>query len=490
MKTMGYVLGLVSHMRIKVWIALFCFSILRLPPSVYAQNLDDYLHIAGENNTELKAYFSDYLAALERVPQVGSLPDPELSMGIFLKPMERYMGNQQADIQLMQMFPWFGTLGARKDEASQMALARYEIFQDMKNQLFYRVKDNWYQMYRLDEEIRITEENLKILQTYERLALVRYQNAGGIGAAFGNMPDNSSTTGSARASSGMSMGSMGGGMNIGNNPGTTGGGNTTAAMPPTGNMGSGVGMSDVLRVRIEIRGLENNLAYLYDSRRTLHIEFNLLLNRNIDETIAVADTLPDTALSIERLALLDSISKNNPMMKMLDAEEGAYRAQLKIADLMGRPMFGAGVNYMAFSPRTGDGMSMGGADMVMPMVSVTIPIYKKKYKAMSREAELNQQATGQRIESMANQLTAQWTVALRDLDDAHRRTGLYREQTDLADQTIRLLMTGYSVSGRDFEEILRVQQQLLNYQLKQVAAVVDQHMAVAMLEMLAGAELD
>ena len=156
---------------------------------------------------------------------------------------------------------------------------------------------------------------------------------------------------------------------------------------------------------------------------------------------------------------------------------------------MGRPMLGAGVNYMAFSPRTGDGMSMAGMDMVMPMVSVSIPIYRKKYKAMSREAELNQQAAGQRRENTVNQLTTQWTTALRDLDDASRRTELYREQSDLARQTLNLLMTGYSASGQDFEEVLRVQQQLLDYQLQLVTAVVDQHMAVAMLEMLAATEL-
>ena len=73
----------------------------------FTQNLGGYLQMAGENNPELKAYFSDYLAALERVPQVGSLPDPELSMGIFLKPMERYMGNQQADIQLMNILKFY-----------------------------------------------------------------------------------------------------------------------------------------------------------------------------------------------------------------------------------------------------------------------------------------------------------------------------------------------------------------------------------------------
>src|SRR5690606_15270408 len=247
--------------------------------------------------------------------------------------------NQQADIQLMQMFPWFGTLGAQKDEASQMALARYEVFQDAKNRLFYQVKDTWYQMYRLDEEIRISEENLKILRTYERLALIRYQSAGGTGAGSGNMQGSSPSTGNASASSGMSMGNMGGGIKTGNTPRTTGGGNTSATMAPSGNMGSGnSGMSDVLRVRIEIRGLENNLAYLNDSRLTLHTEFNLLLNRDTDETIAVADILPDTVLPIDRLVLLDSITQKNPMLKMLDAEEGAYGAQLKMARLMGRPM--------------------------------------------------------------------------------------------------------------------------------------------------------
>ncbi len=105
---------------------------------------------------------------------------------------------------------------------------------------------------------------------------------------------------------------------------------------------------------------------------------------------------------------------------------------------------------------------------------------------MVREAELKQQSIQQRRENTVNQLATQWAVALRDLDDASRRTGLYREQAALAKQTLNLLMTGYSANGQDFEEVLRMQQQLLDYRLNLVAAVVDQHTAVAMLEMLAG----
>jgi outer membrane protein TolC len=258
-------------------------------------------------------------------------------------------------------------------------------------------------------------------------------------------------------------------------------------MAPSGNMGSGnSGMTDVLRVRIEIRGLETTLEFSKDSRKTLTAEFNQLLNRGIDDAVVVAEDLPDSGVSTDQLARLDSLMQNNPMLEMLDAEGGAYEAQVKMARLMGRPMLGAGVSYMAFGPRAESGMSMGGEDMVMPMVSVSIPIYRKKNNARVREAELKEQSIQQRRENTVNQLATQWAEALRELDDATRRTALYREQTALANQTLNLLMTGYSTNGQDFEEVLRVQQQLLDYQLNLVTAVVDQHMVVAMLEMLAG----
>lgn len=249
-------------------------------------------------------------------------------------------------------------------------------------------------------------------------------------------------------------------------------------------------MSDVLRVRMEIKELKNRLALLQDSRLPLEAEFNQLLNRDYHEAVVIADTLSDTPLSMDRKALLDSISLNNPMLKMLDAEAEAYEAQKKMARLEGRPMFGAGINYIPFSPRSENGVTMGGEDMIMPMVRLSLPIYRKKYNAMLKEAELKQQAVHLRKRNLVNQLSVQWSATLRNLDDADRRTTLYREQTALARQTLNLLMTAYTAEGRDFEEVLRVQQQLLDYQLKLITAIVDQHTSIALLESLAATELD
>ena len=68
-------------------------------------SLDDYLEMSARNNPEVRALYNQYLAALEKVPQSGSLPDPQASFGYFPIPMALVEGDQLAEIQVMQMFP-------------------------------------------------------------------------------------------------------------------------------------------------------------------------------------------------------------------------------------------------------------------------------------------------------------------------------------------------------------------------------------------------
>jgi len=110
--------------------------ILAIPKLSGGQDLNDYLIQAAENNPGLQASYHEYLAVLEKIPQAGGLPDPELSAGIFINPMSRFMGNQIADIRLTQQFPWFGTLKTKKTMESQLAESMYFRFLDQKSQLF------------------------------------------------------------------------------------------------------------------------------------------------------------------------------------------------------------------------------------------------------------------------------------------------------------------------------------------------------------------
>jgi hypothetical protein len=150
--------------------------------------------------------FDEYKAALQKIPQVGSLSDPELSVGVFLSPMELVNGNQVADIRLMQMFPWFGVLKNAKDEMSLMAKAKFELFRDAKLQVFYDVQRNWYELYKIQKDISISEKNIEILKIIERLALVKFKAApsdGSGSASSGPVVSPGSVQNSSTGSSGM-----------------------------------------------------------------------------------------------------------------------------------------------------------------------------------------------------------------------------------------------------------------------------------------------
>ncbi len=455
---------------------------------VHAQTLSEYLEVAAENNPQLQASFHQYLAAVEKVPQVGALPDPQVTFGYFTKPMEMPMGKQRAEITLMQMFPWFGLLRNSKDEASQMANARYQGFLETKNQLFYQIKSTWYEMYKLEEEIRLMEENIAILKSFERLAISRF-SSGNSGSTGSTTPrDMSSTQGNIQNQQG------GGGME-GMGGSSTSSGNTRSSNSMNtmnGNtMSSGGSMVDVLRVQMEIKELENTIKRLEDSRKPLLTRFNKLLNRPVSETVQVVDTLVAGELPLDRLALLDSVMNNNPMVRMYDFERQAFDTQKEMARREGNPMIGVGVNYMIFSPATnGEQMQMGGENMWMPMVSVTIPLNRKKYNAMKKEAELLGNAAQFEQTAARNQLSIQWDETIRDLDDAARQIKKYQEQITLAGQALRLITTTYSAEGAGFEEVLRVQQQLISYQLNLINTIVDQNEIIARIEMLAAININ
>lgn len=442
-----------------------------------AQNLDDYLIKAAENNPELKAYYNDYLAASERGNQV-SLPDPELQVGFFLQPMMRVMGIQQADVRLMQMFPWFGMLKAQESEADQMALARYQLFLDAKNNLFYQVKTTWYALAELEQEIRITEENLEILQQYERMALIRFESAaspssGGSSTPMASAPSTSFSTGSGGMNT---MGSQAQGMS--SQP------KSSAMASPTAMGSTGSGMTDVLRIRLQISTLENELELLKANKFPLQVELNKLMNADRETEIFNPLPLLPFEMNQEKLAVLDSISSNNPMLAMYDAELLALESQKQMAKFDGRPMIGAGVNYMPFKPRIENGMSMGGDDMFMPMVTLTLPIYRKKTTARIKEAELLQESVRFKKENTLNQLEIAWAKSFRDLEDANRKVRLYESQLELAKQNLSLLLTAYATNGQDFEEVLRAQQLVLDYEFSKIASTTRQYTSLAMLDML------
>jgi len=449
----------------------------------YPDSLLRYLEIAAKNNPTVLQKFNEYQAALQKIPQVGSLPDPEISAGVFLSPMELVSGNQVADLRLMQMFPWFGVLRYGKDEMSLMAKAKFELFRDAKLQVFYDVQRSWYELYKVQKDISISEKNIEILKLIERLALVRFKSAA---LESSGTPSQSSANSSAR-NSGTNTGSSGMQTMGGDQSNAASSGSNQSSSMQTGTMGSSSGSSglaDIYRIQIESSDLENNIALLKNQQNSIIAKFNTYLNRPVTSPVYTYENITRDSLEFSLTVVSDSMLAHNPMLGMLDFEKQSLEARKKMVTRMGYPMVGLGLNYSVIGKSAMSTSSMNGKDMVMPMVVLTLPIYRKKYTAMQNEAELLKSATAENYQATANSLQSEYYQAVLLYQDAQRRIKLYENQYQLASKSLDLMLKSFSTSSSGLTDVLRIRQQTLDYELRQVDALADFNTAIAWLKRL------
>jgi outer membrane protein TolC len=459
-------------------------------------SLTQYLEIAVKNNPSVMQKLYEYQAALQKTPQVGSLPDPELNVGVFLSPMELIGGNQVADIKLMQMFPWFGVLKNAKDEMSLMAKGKFESFRDAKIQVFFEVKSLWYELYRVQENIRISEKNVGILKSLERISLMKFRTGPSGGSASISSANLSSAGASGGPGGSAGMQTMGKSTNSvapSNGSGSRYAGSQTAVSQnptassnmqsaPMGSSTTGSGLTDIYRIQIETGDLENNIALLKNQQKTTMARFNSLLNRAVQSPVSLPDSLqiiePDPSLFAES----DSMFANNPMLGMLKYEQLSLDARKKMISRMGYPMVGIGVNYSLINKSSMSTSAMNGQDMIMPMVTVTLPVYRKKNKAMRTETDLMKSASEQGYKATVNSLQTEYVEAIQLFEDAKRRIQLYENQSLLAKKSLDIMIKSFSSSGAGLTDVLRIRQQTFDYEFKQIEAISDYNTAIARLE--------
>ncbi len=388
--------------------------------------LEDYLVIAAENNNGLKEKFNDYMAAVEKIHQVGALPDPQFAFGYFIQPVETRVGSQKATFGLKQAFPWFGSLSAKKDIASELAKAKYELFENSKSNLFFEVKTAFYNYYFMEKAIQITKDNMEILRIFKNLSLVKIES-----------------------------------------------GNASIV--------------DELRVELELNDLENQLALFIDTKNVFRVSFNNLLNRDVFEVINVPEKLSHNELPFDKVTMLDSIYNFNHEIKSMDHKLNAFLNRETAAKKEGLPKFNIGLNYIVVGKNPSSTASDNGDDaFLFPSIGVSIPIYRKKYKAMIKEAQYMQESETAKKENKKNTLSTVFENTYKDFNDGDRRIKLNKKQSDIAKKVLDVLITSYSTNSKDFEEVLRIERQLLTYKLAYQKALTDKNAAIAFMNYLLG----
>lgn len=394
--------------------------------SLSAQTLEDYLKIAIENNPGIKARQTEFQAALQRLPQAKALPDPTVSASFFLSPMMLPMGNQLGSISAMQMFPWFGALSAMENEAAKMAEVKLQAVLVAQNELFFKVKNAWYPLFELEEQIRIQRENLRVLGTDKELATIKFQH--------GQAP-----------------------------------------------------MVDPIRADIMIDEVTTEIALLEQKRKPLEVAFNSLLNRDINSPVNITGTLPEPLPGMTQLR--ERLISDNPVLAIYDKQIQVAIAEEEVAEYMRKPMFGAGLQYMPQVKRKGGELDLPpntGKDMLMPMFTVSVPIWRKKYDSAVQERRLMQTMYADMKMDMQNELTSMYEMTRYEMEKMAQMVELLNLQMVKTQQAIDLLMAAYSNAGKDFEEVLRFQQQLFRYRMEKVSAQTEYQLALVKLDYLTG----
>ncbi len=392
--------------------------IVTLSTGFAQSSLDEYVEFALQNNPGLKASHSEFEAAMQRIPQMGTLDDPNFRVSSFGQMVETRTGQQMARFSLEQMFPWFGTLREQRNAAALNAEAVFESFKSDQNELIFSVKEAYYPLYEIDEAIRLNEENLKILASFKTIAISKFQNGAGK-------------------------------------------------------------LSDALRVDLMTNDINTDIGILKEKRKSLVIAFNKLLNRDENEQVTVA---PYTGIENPTISR-DSLA-NNPQLEALRKKVLAAQAQERLAVKQAQPKLGLGVEYIITQKRPEMTFSDNGKDAYMAMFSVSLPIYRKKYKASIKESQFMQTSFTEMQQQVENNLVAQYEMASFELERVRQQVDLYSKQIAQTNQIITLLLTAYGNDKTDFEEILSMQQMLLKYELLEITAKKQYAVAIAKLEYL------
>lgn len=409
------------HIIILVGLSFISYQLLHA--QVYPE---EYLPQALENNPGLQAQQKAWEAARQQVNISGALPDPTLTAGFFTPPMERFMGSQWVDVGIMQMFPWFGTLGKQKSVAEKMAESHYHQYRDERNRLFMEMTRLWMEIYRKEQELNIIVRYKEILKDREDIIYTRYE---------------------------------------------------------AGQQGSGLAL-DIYRLEIQLADLQNREEKLREERNALLESFNILAGRELQAAVETPDTLPqlipaetDTEPGTEQFT-------SNPILNTAEYAAEAAEIRQDVSRLMTRPMLGVGLQYSYFAPGDAGMGQMDGGHMLMPMVSVSLPIFGRKNQATRQQSGLLADAAQYRKDNIINTMQTQWTQLQAKISNLQRDHEFYQRQIDITQKTWELILNAYASGDEGFDELLRIQDQLLDLEWRILENQINQNLARAEMDLL------
>ena len=386
--------------------------------STYATGKDNkedslavYIAEAIRNNPALMSEYQAYQAQMANAQGAGVLSDPQLSVGLFPQAMHHVNGKQLATITIMQMFPWFGTLKAGREQMEYKAQEAYQKFREKSLSTAFNVEKQWYSILATQEKVKAVKQKRALLNDIKKVAIYLYKNY-------------------------------------------------TA--------GRDTKMSDQLRLDAEEERLKEQTESLETQLTLQKQQFNITLHRQPNAALSLPDSI-----TLRQMPTFNwtEIERNNPKLAQYLAIQKAFKSQEEQTRAKGMPMIGVGLQYMLNGKVDMPMMpNMNGKDMVMPMVSVTIPIYRKKITSAIHSAQLMERSAAYNYQSQLDALQSTYLSIEQRADDIKRKLKLYESEVNLLNRTLELMQKEYATGATSLTDILQTTRESIDYDLLKAEA--------------------
>ena len=395
-----------------------CIGLFTYYGSAYATGKDNkedslavYIAEAIRNNPALKSEYQAYQAQMANAQGAGVLNDPQLSVGLFPQAMHHVNGKQLATITIMQMFPWFGTLKAGREQMEYKAQEAYQKFREKSLSIAFNVEKQWYSILATQEKVKAVKQKRALLNDIKKVAIYLYKNY-------------------------------------------------TA--------GRDTKMSDQLRLDAEEERLKEQTESLETQLTLQKQQFNITLHRQPNAALSLPDSI-----TLRQMPTFNwtEIERNNPKLAQYSAIQKAFKSQEEQTRAKGMPMIGVGLQYMLNGKVDMPMMpNMNGKDMVMPMVSVTIPIYRKKITSAIHSAQLMERSAAYNYQSQLDALQSTYLSIEQRADDIKRKLKLYESEVSLLNRTLELMQKEYATGATSLTDILQTTRESIDYDLLKAEA--------------------
>ena len=395
-----------------------CIGLFAYYGSTYATGIDNkedslavYIAEAIRNNPGLRSEYQAYQAQMANAQGAGVLSDPQLSVGLFPQAMHHVNGKQLATITIMQMFPWFGTLKAGREQMEYKAQEAYQKFREKSLSTAFNVEKQWYSILATQEKVKAVKQKRALLNDIKKVAIYLYKNY-------------------------------------------------TA--------GRDTKMSDQLRLDAEEDRLKEQTESLETQLTLQKQQFNITMHRQPNAALSLPDSIPLRQMPTFNWT---EIERNNPKLAQYSAIQKAFKSQEEQTRAKGMPMIGVGLQYMLNGKVDMPMMpNMNGKDMVMPMVSVTIPIYRKKITSAIHSAQLMERSVAYNYQSQLDALQSTYLSIEQRADDIKRKLKLYESEVSLLNRTLELMQKEYATGAASLTDILQTTREGIDYDLLKAEA--------------------